>query len=256
MSRDAEVQYLLDGLAQNIRNDGRRCDEARDMYVEYDVVPSANSSCRVSRVNETEVIVAIKAELSAPLVQTPSAGVVKFSCEFSSLTDEVFSIDEIVHDFILPHFNAEQLCVYDSTLAWTLHVDCLVESSSGSLIDAVALALRLALNALVLPKVLVHPAEEVGERPRVSFDESMLEGIDVSYLPLCLTLGLSGDKAFVDPSAIEEKVASTADGLLVVFAKTDGTVCGVRKIGEAAVDAELVPGVISLASNLVTRILV
>ena len=254
MSRTAEVEYLLDGLAQNIRNDGRRCDEARDMHVEFDVVPSANSSCRVSRVNETEVIVAIKAELSAPLVHSPSAGIVKFSCEFSSLTIEESSIEDIVNDYILSNFNREQLCVYDATLAWTLNIDCLVESSSGSLLDAIALALRLSLSSLVLPKVLVHPAEEAGERPRVSFDESTLEGVDISTVPLSLTLGLRGDRAFVDPSHLEEKVASSTDGLVVVFVKTDGVCCGVRKLGDAAVDAELLPGLISLAQNLVARI--
>jgi len=256
MSRDPEVAYLLDGLAQNIRNDGRGCDEARNFDVEYDVVPSANSSCRLKRGTDTEVIVAIKAELGVPLVHKPSSGVVKFSCEFSSLIDEDESIEPIINDYLLCHFNADQLCAYDSILAWTLCIDCLVESSNGSLIDVVALAVRLALKALVLPKVLVHPPEEVGEKPRVSFDENMLESVDAASLPVSLSFGVSGDRIFLDPDSLEEKVAAAGDGLLNVFVKSDGKACGVRKVGEAAVDLEIVASLVSLAQNLAIRILV
>ena len=187
---------------------------------------------------------AIKAELSTPLVNSPSTGIVKFSCEFSSLSAEEESIDDIVHEYILSHLNTDQLCVYEGQLAWSLYIDCLVESSHGSLLDAIALAVSLSLKALALPKVLVHPPEEVGEKPRIAFDENSMQSLDASSLPLCVTLGISGSNAFVDPNGLEEKVVSRGDGLVCVFAK-NGTVTGVRKIGDAGVAAELLKGVVS-----------
>jgi exosome complex component RRP42 len=258
MSRDAEVAYLLDGLAQNIRNDGRGCDEARAFEVEYEVVPSANSSCRVKRGSDTEVIVAIKAELGAPLVNNPSCGIVRFSCEFSSLLAEEASVEAIINDFVLSHFRTEQLCVYDSMLAWTLCIDCLVESSNGSLLDVIALALRLALKSLVLPKVLVHPPEEAGEKPRVAFDENILEAVDASTLPLSLSLGITADRLFIDPDGLEERVSARASGsgLINVFAHESGKICGVRKVGEAVVDPEVMPGLVNLAKSLARKIVV
>ena len=64
---DPEKKYIVDGVRQDIRPDGRGRLDHRFLTVEIGLLPLANGSARVTLVSgETEVIVAVKAELGSP----------------------------------------------------------------------------------------------------------------------------------------------------------------------------------------------
>lgn len=77
-----ERKYIVDGIAQNLRHDGRGRLDYRFLSVEVGLLPLANGSSRVTLMTgETEVIVAVKAELVAPDASTPDRGSVECDVE-------------------------------------------------------------------------------------------------------------------------------------------------------------------------------
>jgi len=59
---DAEKAYIAQGVAQDLRNDGRGCRDLRALELELNVIAQANGSARL-RVGGTDVIVAVKVRL-------------------------------------------------------------------------------------------------------------------------------------------------------------------------------------------------
>ena len=79
---EPEKKFVVDGIAQNIRADGRGRLDYRFLSVEVGLLPLANGSARVTLVTgETEVIVAVKAELVTPDAATPDRGSVECDVE-------------------------------------------------------------------------------------------------------------------------------------------------------------------------------
>ena len=59
---DAQKRYILESVAKDVRCDGRRQRETRDVEVTCGVIAQAAGSSRV-RLGGTDVIVAVKAEI-------------------------------------------------------------------------------------------------------------------------------------------------------------------------------------------------
>ena len=241
MSSEAELAYLIDGIAQNLRNDGRSCEQTRPIKVEFDVIPSANSSARVTRDSDSSVLVGIKAELTSEL-RMPDEGLIDLNIEFASGEPET-ELDPIF-SFVLPRISLDQLCIKQGVMAWHLHVDCLVERSNGSILDLVALAMKLALSSLTLPQVSVLPQAERGERQRVNFEK--LSSFDASSVPLCLTFGVVRDRLFIDPNSDEE--LATCGSLLTACISENMEIMGIVKTGSGSMDASVVEAVSEAAT--------
>jgi exosome complex component RRP42 len=56
---DAEKAYIAQGVAQDLRNDGRGCRDCRPLELELGVVAQANGSARL-HVGGTDVMVGVK----------------------------------------------------------------------------------------------------------------------------------------------------------------------------------------------------
>lgn len=80
----SERSYVLGGLVDGVRSDGRSRLGVRAVRVETGVVPQANGSARVL-VGSTEVVVGLKAELGAPTADAPQLGRVEVSADLSPL---------------------------------------------------------------------------------------------------------------------------------------------------------------------------
>ena len=92
---DSESTFIIDGVNNDCRSDGRTCNdfryclihfsqlysEFRKIEVEQDVIQTTNGSSRV-RIGATEILVGVKAELEKPEIATPNEG----KCKFWALT--------------------------------------------------------------------------------------------------------------------------------------------------------------------------
>ena len=58
---EAERTYILHGIQDNLRVDGRGCEDYRYMEVETEVVSNTNGSARL-RLANTDILVGIKVE--------------------------------------------------------------------------------------------------------------------------------------------------------------------------------------------------
>ncbi|KAG1664673.1 Exosome complex exonuclease RRP42 [Nymphon striatum] len=62
---ESEKNYVLQGIQDDMRVDGRSCNEFREMVLELDVVSNTNGSAHL-RLANTDVLVGVKAELETP----------------------------------------------------------------------------------------------------------------------------------------------------------------------------------------------
>ncbi len=169
--------------------DGRKCDEFRSFSLQYNVIPSASGSARL-KLHQTDILVAIKAEVGAPDELAPNEGRVVFSVDCSSSMlgtallgaglvggaaalsavgggggaadkRELEAMGKILASQLESIYNQgrairkEKLCIIPGKKCWVLSVDCVVFSTSGSLLDALALCLRAALRTTLIPAITV-----------------------------------------------------------------------------------------------------
>lgn len=134
---DAEKTFILHGVEENLRNDGRtRCDY-RPMEIETGIVTHANGSCRL-RLANTDVLVAVKAEIDVPPIDNPDEGKITFFVDCSANAAPEFEGrggEELALEFAntlegayrsRQAFNLKNLCILPQQRCWKLFVDVLV----------------------------------------------------------------------------------------------------------------------------------
>jgi exosome complex component RRP42 len=239
-----ELDYIRRGVQQQLRNDGRQRLDWRGFGVQSGVVPHACGSARV-RLDRTEALVVVTAELGEPDAERPDAGSVECRAECGAsvarelegrgaqeanvaLTRalELFFVEGRVIDVV-------DLCVVPGKQVWKLFIDALVVDSAGNLLDAVVIATKAALESATLPNVRVvkgrTPDEVEIEVPDDPFDVRPLK---LAPVPLCVSLSRIGTHFVADASEDEEQCAAAR---LSVAVDRDGRVCGVLKGGAGGI---------------------
>lgn len=61
-----ELDFISKGIENNIRGDGRTCQEFRNHYLELGLYPQSSGSCRIKLDGGTDVLVGIRAEVQEP----------------------------------------------------------------------------------------------------------------------------------------------------------------------------------------------
>lgn len=249
---DAERRFLLDGVGQGLRNDGRGCFDYRRITFETDVVPTANASCRL-RAGETDLIVGVKCDLVSPNVATPSEGSFQISVEcsasmlpgirakekddisrrYSMLLDTLVAGNDVV--------DRKALCVLPGRFVWSAHVDVVVLTSGGNLLDALSLAVCAVLKDTTIPDVQIIEAMEEGEEVRIAVDDrpSMGKPFPLRKLALLVTVAQIGERFLMDVTNEEEGCAEAT--LCVAVDGSSGEVMGLHKLGRGLFDMSSVP---------------
>lgn len=80
MLSSAEVTYTLQGIDQDLREDGRSRLDYRYLAIDVGIVPQASGSARL-RLGATDVLVGVVAELSDPDEVTPDIGRILISVD-------------------------------------------------------------------------------------------------------------------------------------------------------------------------------
>jgi len=235
-----EIDFILGGLLDDIRADGRGRLDFRPFVAETQFLSQTNGSSRLI-LDSTDVIVGVKAELGQPAPGRPDEGVVQVAVDLNSSAALKFegkaaaalsieltrAVERMVSESRV--LDLRPLCLVPGKQVWLLYIDVLVLESAGNLLDAIMLAIRAALRSTALPKVTVVALAEENEY-ELQVEEDVTFGLDLSRLPICLTLHFLGAIFFLDATLEEEQcptsrasVAVNGEGRVIAVLQGDGT---------------------------------
>jgi len=229
---NAERKYLEDGVAQNIRNDGRRNLDFRHFILETGIITQTNGSARV-KLEGTDVLVGVKAEIGEPEMENPNKGRIHVSvecCPSASPEFEGRGAEELNTELaqllerLLKNETAlewEKLCILLGKVCWILYIDTLVLDSGGNLFDAISVATRAALYNTTIPVVEVQNHDY-----DVTDDPEKIWKLNVENTPICISFCKIGPGYIVDATIEEELCMSLR---LTVGVNKKGNICTVQK---------------------------
>jgi PREDICTED: similar to exosome complex exonuclease RRP42 len=153
---EAEKCYLISGINDDFRTDGRQCLDRQEIDIDIDLVPSCAGSAQV-RSGNSQVLVGIKMNLEKPLFEEPKKGKIEFFVDISAnaspffegkggqnISNEIKSLFD--HSFLDCQF-LNELCIIEGQTVWCIFVDILIleTGSKPSLCDACSVAVFAAL---------------------------------------------------------------------------------------------------------------
>ncbi|KAM6169365.1 exosome complex component RRP42 [Rhynchocyon petersi] len=243
---EAEKVYIVHGVQEDLRVDGRSCEDYRSVEVETDVVSNTSGSARV-KLGHTDILVGVKAEMGTPKLERPNEGHLEFFVDCSANATPEFEGrggDELgteIANTLYRIFNnkssvdLKSLCISPQEHCWILYVDVLLLECGGNLFDAISIAVKAALFNTRIPKVRVTEDEE-GTKDIELFDDPYdCIRLSVEDVPCIVTLCKIGYRHVVD-ATLQEEACSLASLLVSVTSK--GVVTCMRKVGKGSLDPE------------------
>lgn len=256
------MSFIQEGIAQNVRMDGRGRLDYRPMALEVNLVAQANGSARLV-LSDTDVLVGIKAELAEPDAATPTAGRIHVSVEccpsaspeFEGRGAEELNVqlarftESILHS--ASALNLSALSLIPGRQCWALYVDVMVLDSGGNLFDAISIAVRAALTSTTIPRV--HVVEKPGGQYELelSDDPEDMIRLDASNVPVCVTFSQIGAFEVIDATLEEEGCLSCRTTYSV---SKDGTFSSSQK-GYGAVDVKTLREQVKIARRVAQQII-
>lgn len=210
-----EKVFIVHGVQDDYRSDGRSNIDYRPMELETDVVSHASGSARL-RLANTDILVGVKTEIDMPNPDKPNEGKIEFFVDCSANATPEFegrggeqlaiSISNMMQRAYQSSqaFSLKQLCIFEGKQCWKLYIDILILECGGNLCDAVSLAVKAALFNTRIPFVKAALMDGGDIDLQLSDDPYDSKLLDVGSAPLLVTLCKIGDKCVVDPSAEEE----------------------------------------------------
>ncbi len=241
-------KHILTTLGLNMRYDGRKLDEYRQVSVETGVVRNAEGSARV-KIGGTTVIAGVKMSLEKPFPDTPDAGMLMVGAELLPLSNPDFELGppgiqaielaRVVDRGIRESkaVDMKKLVIEPGEKVWGINVDIVTMNDEGNLFDASALAVISALRATRLPTI---------EEGKVDYKHITDKKLPVAKTPISVTVSKIGDKIFVDPTTEEEALI---DSRLTVASMESGEICALQKGGIYPLTSEEVNAMVDLALN-------
>ncbi|KAL7047648.1 hypothetical protein ACKWTF_003074 [Chironomus riparius] len=223
---EAEKIFILHGVQDDFRNDGRTRNDFRPMEFQTNVIASASGSARFCIAN-SDILVGIKPEIDIPSPNKPNEGKLEFlvDCSANALLDfEGRGGEELASEitnclkltYSSPYaFDLKSLCILPKFQCWKLYVDILILQCAGNLYDAISLAVKCALYNLRIPRVTSALLDGGNVDLVLSDDPSDCDRINAESLPILMTVCKIGDYCIVDPS-IDEENCSTSSAVVGV----------------------------------------
>ena len=226
-------------LEQGKRFDGRKLDEFRDIIIETGASKKAEGSARV-KIGNTEVIVGVKMDITAPYPDSPDKGNLMVTTELLPLSSDRFesgppSIESIELARIIDRMIREskfieldKLCIKEGEKVWNIFIDIYSINADGNLLDAAGIGAIAALKNTKIPKYNK-------ETDKVIFGEWTNEKLPVKKeTPLSITFHKIGSHFIVDPTQEEED----ASGTRVTIGSSDGVISSMQKGNDATLSPE------------------
>jgi exosome complex component RRP42 len=236
----AEREYIAQGVAEDVRLDGRGNDGFRSITIEDQILPHVHGSSKVCIGNVTDVICSLKVSVGEPKHEAPSCGVLDLCIDVSQYTnvrvderqlqDFGNNLSEILKSILVDSssLNLEEYCIIEGKYCWILHLDIVVLRFDGSIVDAASIAILNTLEKAKIPLTKKIMGESgIEEDFDISGDLENAVSVDTSNVPLCITVVKIGSSLIADPSNLEVMCAS---GQLVVALDKTGACCGIHKL--------------------------
>uniref|UniRef100_A0A674GS29 Exosome component 7 n=1 Tax=Taeniopygia guttata TaxID=59729 RepID=A0A674GS29_TAEGU len=242
---EAEKLYIVHGVQEDLRVDGRGCEDYRCAEVETDVVSNTSGSARV-KLGETDILVGIKAEMGTPKLEKPDEGYLEFFVDCSSNSPELEGrggeeLGTDIANTLYRIFSCENsvdlksLCINPKEHCWVLYVDVLLLECGGNIFDAISIAVKAALFNTRIPKVRVLEDEEGTKEIELSDDPYDCIRLNIDEVPCVVTLSKIGYRHVVD-ATLQEEACSLASLLISVTSK--GAITSMKKVGKGSLDPE------------------
>ena len=201
-------------LSEAKRFDGRKPWEFREIIIETGVSKKAEGSARV-KIGQTEVIVGIKLDVSAPYPDSPDKGNLMVTAELTPLSSERIQlgrpgIDSVELGRVIDRgvreskfIELEKLCIKEGEKVWNVFIDIYSINDDGNLLDAAGIATVVALKEAYLPKY-----DEKEEK--VVYGELTKNKLPLSKnITFPVTVHKVGDDFLVDPVREEEDIVKS-----------------------------------------------
>lgn len=244
VKKDTIISLLEEGK----RIDGRKLDEVRPIKIEPGYVEKADGSALV-RLGETVVLAGIKIELGTPYPDAPNEGIMMVNAEFVPVAspyfepgppdENAFELARVIdRSFRETHaIKLDELVVVPGQKVLVIWDDIYVLNHAGNLIDAGAIATLAALATTRVPSV-----DKDADPPTIKRFEYEKE-LPMEKMVITATIAKIGQHLVVDPNDEEESVA---DSRLSVSFVRDGTIAGLQKMGEGALEPSDIDDMIEL----------
>lgn len=240
-------EHILKGLAKNIRYDGRKKLDYRDIKLEIDATPNAEGSARVV-FGDTELIVGVKMSIETPYPDTPDNGNFMVNTELLPLSNPNFergppSIEAIELSRVTDRgireskaIDTKKLCIEPGEKVWGVIVDICTINAAGGLFDAAGLATIAALKSARFPGY---------KNGQIDYKEHK-DLLPMQKEPIPVTVFKIGEHLLIDPLEEEEKVT---DARLSVTTIKDGSICSLQKGGETPLSVDEIDEMIGIAQE-------
>ncbi len=248
-------EWVAQGIALGVRDDGRDVLDVRTTVFETNVLVGCTGSAHVKR-GACDVLAGVKLELAAPVRQDKEGELfvrVDVTC---SLQDEKRIREQegdlsrcleasLGRDVI----DRAKLCIVAGAdgLAWTVYVDVVVLGDGGSLLDVCSLAVRAALARVRLPQVTPFRSALLNKWDfTVSDDLCDAVPLDVSRVPVMITVSVFGGRAVLDATGEEQ---ARADAALVAALSASGQLTFSRLLGRGGMAPQLLFAALATAKE-------
>jgi len=237
---EAEKVFVVHGVQEDLRADGRCRRDVRPASIETDLVTHASGSAHF-RLANTDVLVGVKAELDTPTPDRPDRGRLEFFVDCSANATPEFegrggeSLATDLSSTLCRAYNTfalGDLCVLEGHQCWVLYVDILILECGGNLFDAVSVAVKAALYTTLIPKVSVTAVD--GGDPELELSDDPSDGKRLEVMdraPVLVTLSRIGNHCVVDATPEEEACSSAT---LVMGVAPKGEVTTLKKMGSGS----------------------
>jgi len=252
-----ERTFIIGGVEQDFRSDGRSCHDYRHFEVETGIVSNTSGSARL-RLSKTDILVGVKAEIGEPRIQKPNKGYIEFFVDCSANASPEFEgrggeeLGTMLAKTLERAYNhksaidLEALCILPGKQCWVLYIDALVLECGGNLFDSLSLAVKAALHNTRIPNVTVS-TDEGGVELEISDDPHDCRRLDISSIPVTVTMSKIGHRHVVDAS-LQEEACSLAQ--LLVSVNGNNSICAMQKVGPGALDPDSIFEMIETARSV------
>ncbi|MCF7798946.1 exosome complex protein Rrp42 [Candidatus Woesearchaeota archaeon] len=229
--------HMIKALEEDVRYDGRKKDEFREVSIEYDVSNTADGSAKI-KCGDTEIIIGISLSLGTPYPDRPDEGSLMVSCELLPIAHPDIesgppSIDSIEISRVIDRgiresgaIDVKGLCVEPGEKVWIVSVDVIPINHDGNIIDVGALGAVAAIAKTFIPKI---------EDGIVNYKEKTDKKLNLIHTPIPITVCKIGEHLLVDPSKEEEQ---NVDARLTIAVMEDENICSLQKGGDIGFTSE------------------
>lgn len=229
--------HLIKALQADVRYDGRKKEDFRDISIEVDVTSTGEGSAIV-KAGDCEVMAGVKLSLGTPYADSPDEGVLMVGCELLPMAHgsiemgppgiDAIEIGRVIDRGIREShaIDVKQLCIEKGEKVWMVSVDIVPINHNGNLIDLGSLAALAALKATKFPPIVDG---------KVDYKEKTDKGLEIAKQPIPVTVCKVGNELFVDPSFDEEQLV---EARITITSLDEEKICSLQKGGDHSFNTE------------------